>query len=317
MTSTGCMSSTSGPDPLTLSWMATPVEIGRPPGTGSCGGQCDLYRATSGPRSIGRLQTLRLDRWWLRPLEAALYLGGISTYATWAALQTKYYATGSYISPLYSPCIASSCGTHATIAFIGGWWRWSPALLVVAVPVGVRATCYYYRKLYYRSFWLSPPVCAVVDPHQTYSGESRFPLVLQNAHRYFWMLSILVAIMLTADSVMAFPATGRDRPGTRYGAPHLQCCCLLGLCSLVPRIPPSCRGRTAQLFRQPDASPRMESRFRTQSASRVVCLGQSAACRDHRWLCQARGVGVDCRSTLGAHALVEFPRCRSRSPCHP
>jgi hypothetical protein len=208
MTSTGCMSSTSGPDPLTLSWMATPVEIGRPPGTGSCGGQCDLYRATSGPRSIGRLQTLRLDRWWLRPLEAALYLGGISTYATWAALQTKYYATGSYISPLYSPCIASSCGTHATIALIGGWWRWSPALLVVAAPVGVRATCYYYRKLYYRSFWLSPPACAVVDPHQTYSGESRFPLVLQNAHRYFWMLSILVAIMLTADSVMAFRQPG-------------------------------------------------------------------------------------------------------------
>ena len=33
-----------------------------------------------------------------------------------------------------------------------------------------RATCYYYRKAYYRSFWLSPPACAVAEPHGSYSG---------------------------------------------------------------------------------------------------------------------------------------------------
>jgi hypothetical protein len=164
---------------------------------------------------------MRLDRWWLRPLGSALFLGGLTVYETWAAFQTKYYATGGYISPLYSPCIATSCGTHATVALVGGWWRWSPALLVVAAPVGVRATCYYYRKLYYRSFWLSPPACAVADPHQTYSGESRFPLILQNAHRYFWMLSVLVAMMLTADSVFAFRQPGGI--GVGLGTAFITC----------------------------------------------------------------------------------------------
>jgi hypothetical protein len=208
MKTIGSMSSTSDLGPLTVMWMATPVEIGPPPGAGTCAGQCDLRRATRGPTSIGRLQTMRLDRWWLSPLGTALFLGGLTGYATWAALQTKDYATVSYISPLYSPCIATSCRTHVTVALVGGWWRWSPALLVVAAPVGVRATCYYYRKLYYRSFWLSPPACAVVEPHQSYSGESRFPLILQNAHRYFWMLSVLVAVLLTADSVVAFRQPG-------------------------------------------------------------------------------------------------------------
>lgn len=188
--------------------MATPVEIGPPPGVRPCAGQCDLRNATKGPRSIGTLQTMRLDRWWLKPLGTGLFLGSLTAYAMWAAFQTRDYAAGSYISPLYSPCLATSCGRHATFSLVGSWWHWSPALLVVIFPVGVRATCYYYRKLYYRSFWLSPPACGVVDPHRTYSGESRFPLVLQNAHRYFWMLSVLVAVMLTADSVAAFGQPG-------------------------------------------------------------------------------------------------------------
>ena len=202
------MSSTSARVLRTLRWMATPVEIGQPPGVRSCGGQCDLRNAARGPRSVGPLQTMRLDRWWLKPLGTGLFLGGITAYAMWAALQTANYAKGSYISPLYSPCVATSCGSHTTFSFIGSWWHWSPALLVVIFPVGVRATCYYYRKLYYRSFWLSPPACAVIDPHQTYSGESRFPLVLQNAHRYFWMASVVVAVILTADSVAAFGQPG-------------------------------------------------------------------------------------------------------------
>ena len=49
-----------------------------------------------------------------------------------------------------------------------------------------RLTCYYYRKAYYRSFWLSPPACAVPDGHKKYTGETRFPLIFQNLHRYFF-----------------------------------------------------------------------------------------------------------------------------------
>jgi hypothetical protein len=154
------------------------------------------------------LETLRLDRWWLNPATTALFLGSLTAYAIWAGFQTSHFAVGSYISPLYSPCVAADCGSRANAVIIGSWWKWSPALLVMAVPIGVRATCYYYRKLYYRSFWLSPPACAVAEPHERYSGESRLPLVLQNLHRYFWAASVLVATMLTVDAVNAFRQPG-------------------------------------------------------------------------------------------------------------
>ena len=66
---------------------------------------------------------------------------------------------------------------------LGGIWPWSPALLILAFPLGLRLTCYYYRKAYYRSFWQSPPACTVAEPHKRYTGETRFPLILQNVHR--------------------------------------------------------------------------------------------------------------------------------------
>ncbi len=52
--------------------------------------------------------------------------------------------------------------------------------------LGFRLTCYYYRKAYYRAFWQSPPACAVAEPHGKYTGETRFPLIMQNVHRYFF-----------------------------------------------------------------------------------------------------------------------------------
>jgi hypothetical protein len=188
------MSWTSSGAVRTLHLMAaTQVQIGPPP---------------TPPGAADRLTTLRPDRWWLNPLGSALFLGCLTAYAIWAGFQTSHFATGSYVSPLYSPCVAADCGSHANVVLIGRWWKWSPALLVMAVPIGVRATCYYYRKLYYRSFWLSPPACAVAEPHLRYSGESRFPLILQNVHRYFWVLSVFVAAMLTYDAIDAFRQPG-------------------------------------------------------------------------------------------------------------
>ena len=63
------------------------------------------------------------------------------------------------------------------------WWPLSPALIILIFPLGFRMTCYYYRKAYYRAFWLSPPACGVAEPHRPYTGETRFPLILQNIHR--------------------------------------------------------------------------------------------------------------------------------------
>jgi hypothetical protein len=89
------------------------------------------------------------------------------------------------------------------------WWPFSPALIILVIPLGFRMTCYYYRKAYYRSFWLSPPACAVAEPHGKYTGERRFPLILQNAHRYALIASAVVAVILTYDVVLAF----RDSTG--------------------------------------------------------------------------------------------------------
>jgi len=151
-------------------------------------------------------RTMRRDRWWLQPLVTASVLSAFVVYATWAAFQNADYFAAPYISPFYSPCLADNCvsGTTQFGQPIGSWWGLSPALIILIVPLGFRLTCYYYRKAYYRSFWLSPPACAVAEPHTRYSGETRFPLVLQNIHRYFFYLGLLLNVILTFDAVIAF-----------------------------------------------------------------------------------------------------------------
>jgi hypothetical protein len=150
-----------------------------------------------------RFQTLRRDRWWRAPLVTVVVLVGFIVYGTWVAFANEHYFTDPYLSPFYSPCLASNC-THATLPVIGDWWTLSPALLILPFPLGFRLTCYYYRKAYYRGFWLSPPACAVTEPHRRYTGETRFPLILQNIHRYFFYAAIPFPIILFIDGVRAF-----------------------------------------------------------------------------------------------------------------
>jgi hypothetical protein len=90
------------------------------------------------------------------------------------------------------------------LPLIGSWWNLSPAFLILWIPGGFRATCYYYRKAYYRSFFLSPPACAVRDAGNTYSGETRFPFLFQNLHRYFFYLSLVILVFLWWDALLAF-----------------------------------------------------------------------------------------------------------------
>ena len=160
-------------------------------------------RTTPAGRAAVRAATLRRDAWWVPPLVTVVVLAGFVVYGIWAAFVNRDYFADPYLSPFYSPCLAANC-EHATWRVIGDWWRLSPALLVLPFPLGFRLTCYYYRKAYYRSFWWAPPACAVPDARARYTGETRFPLILQNLHRYFFYLVLPFPLILTWDALRAF-----------------------------------------------------------------------------------------------------------------
>jgi len=140
-------------------------------------------------------RTQRRDAWWLEILPVVFLLGGFGLYATLRAFEGRFYEWGPYLSPFYSPLIDPE---HH-------WWRFSPAILVLAGPLGFRATCYYYRKAYYRAFFLDPPACAVGEgSNRSYRGETAFPFILQNLHRWFLYLAIVYLAFLWHDAIRAF-----------------------------------------------------------------------------------------------------------------
>jgi hypothetical protein len=150
-------------------------------------------------------KTMRNDRWWLSPLVTFLVFMAFIVYSTWRAFMGSDYYASPYLSPFYSPCLTDECVDGSSdFGSPIEWWAFSPALIILIFPLGFRLSCYYYRKAYYRSFWLSPPACAVAEPHKGYSGETRLPLILQNIHRYFFYAAVLVASILSFDVVLAF-----------------------------------------------------------------------------------------------------------------
>jgi hypothetical protein len=102
---------------------------------------------------------------------------------------------GPYLSPFYSP--------HFMQLHTGRPWI-PVALAPLVVIIGFRATCYYYRKSYYRAFFADPPGCAVGEARSNYTGETKFPFLIQNAHRYFMVLASFFLIFLWWDAVTAF-----------------------------------------------------------------------------------------------------------------
>ncbi|MBI4404728.1 MAG: succinate dehydrogenase [Deltaproteobacteria bacterium] len=91
------------------------------------------------------------------------------------------------------------------------WWKWSPAFLILWIPGGFRITCYYYRKAYYRSFFLHPMACSVGDQraNRIYNGEAKLPWLFQNVHRYFLYLALFILIPLWLDVLRAFNFGGK------------------------------------------------------------------------------------------------------------
>jgi len=169
-----------------------------------------MATGVSGPtRARIEAKTLRQDRWWVYPLTTFVVFTAFVVYATWRAFSGADYYAAPYLSPFYSPCLGDCVEGSSDFGQPFGWWPLSSALIILIFPLGFRLTCYYYRKAYYRAFWLSPPACAVAEPHDRYGGETRLPLILNNVHRYFWYAAVAVALILSYDVVLAF----RDENG--------------------------------------------------------------------------------------------------------
>ena len=145
---------------------------------------------------------------------------------TWALLQGDHYHYGNYLSPLYSPELFGN-SPHAMF----GPWRWpwpipfisySPAMLILVFPLAFRMTCYYYRGAYYKAFWADPVACAVGEPRNEYRGEAKWPLLIQNLHRYALYFALLFIVLLSIDVVQGFrfndPATGHAKFGIGVGS---------------------------------------------------------------------------------------------------
>lgn len=163
-------------------------------------------------------ETMRKDGWWIPSVLTFLGFSAFIVYSTWAAFQGQHYSFGPYISPMYSPLIWEAAGQPITDhAWLGGWPSWipkilmmTPAMLILWAPGGFRFTCYYYRGAYYKAFWADPPGCAVGEPRHKYRGEKKFPLILQNAHRYFLYLALVFLVILAYDAVHAMFFLGPD-----------------------------------------------------------------------------------------------------------
>jgi hypothetical protein len=163
------------------------------------------------------VRTLRDDRWWLAPLTTFTVFFAFVVYATFRAFYGKYYFSEPYLSPFYSPCLGDCVEGASDFGQPFKGFPLSAALIILIFPLGFRMTCYYYRKAYYRAFWFSPPACAVAEPHASYSGETKFPLILQNVHRYFWYAAVAVGAILTYDVLLAFGPAEGESSGVHMG----------------------------------------------------------------------------------------------------
>jgi hypothetical protein len=162
----------------------------------------------SQPRASITAKTLRTDRWWVAPVLTVTLLTLGLLYGVVRAFMQKWYFVPQYhyLTPFYSPCVSNACDADAAEfgRFLPGWRIIPFAAITLPFLLLFRLTCYYYRRAYYRSYWASPPACAVPDGHKRYSGETRFPLIFQNAHRYFFYVAILISLINTWDAIRAF-----------------------------------------------------------------------------------------------------------------
>jgi hypothetical protein len=163
--------------------------------------------------------THRTDRWWAGPSATFAGLAILFGYMFVRAFHPVYVWADPYLSPVVAPPLfgggAYAGGVPAGIAWAGAFPRWwpsflpqSPAFFFPGFAVAFRATCYYYRKAYYRAFAATPPACAVRGAPLKYRGETAL-LLFQNLHRYALYGALFLLVCLWWEGFAAFFKNGR------------------------------------------------------------------------------------------------------------
>ena len=147
--------------------------------------------------------------WWVEPMTVVFVLSAFGLYS-FVAIALFGGGYQQFVSPFYSPEVP-----------LAGWMPGfvTAPMLVLWIPLGFRATCYYYRKAYYRAFFWDPPACqlgaqqkdrfwAGKNAAEGYRGE-RALFVWNNIHRYFLYASIVVVAFLWYEAFLTvFTAQG-------------------------------------------------------------------------------------------------------------
>ena len=139
--------------------------------------------------------------WWIEPALTVVCYSAFVIYATWSVF------SGTVV--FYDPARLTVFFDLARVRSDQDPDHRHLDPILAVIPLGLRATCYYYRKAYFRSFFWDPPACAIQELKRgRYHGETRFPWVLNNYHRYFLLLSLIVLVFLWVDVVRAFAFHG-------------------------------------------------------------------------------------------------------------
>ena len=148
-----------------------------------------------------RCKTSRRDRWWVAPTVQGDPVHDLRDVPVLQRHRLERRCSGrrTRSTATCRRCSRRSCSRTGCRGSI------SPGLLILWIPLGFRATCYYYRKAYYRFYFADPPGCAVGEPpiHRGYTMETAFPFILQNIHRYFLYLAFIPLFFLWVDAIGA------------------------------------------------------------------------------------------------------------------
>ena len=140
--------------------------------------------------------TQRRDAWWIENLPFIIVFGGFPVYTTWRAFENNYYWADPYLSPFYSPLIDP---------------RTSLVAIFARAPDSRRAA-----RISHHLLLLSQSLLPRVFPRSArhapwarerqrkYRGETTFPFILQNIHRYFFYIARDFLGFLWYDAMRAF-----------------------------------------------------------------------------------------------------------------